>query len=393
MTDSQVVARLFGTLDRDSSLELWHISVNASHPLNNSGKGTRWGVHNVESYDVNGKTRWKMDGKNITARAHVRGSPNPYVVECLVGCAMQLDCLSVRHFFFTTVKIQPTDMTVFPLPEQHPLVEEEESYRGRRRRSRRSSRRRRSRRSSLSRRRRRSRRSSSSRRRRSPRRSPRRFRSGKAAAVEAVEAVEAVDLKTPEIGYYPASLRNRETFYEFKPVSNLTKMKESVFITFGTTESITNDHDQICETVLSAVTTGKRHDVHWMRQNGSPDHDRKVMLLKDLSDNKFLKNNIAAAARTVYMNYVVSLLEVDRVSALFSTIDFRPLKDLLYTGCLRFCWHNDIPYALEVAGTANQKSYLDALVGQYRPPEGVDVASPAPARRDFDNAPGAPRVP
>ena len=102
MTDSRVVARLFGTLDRDSSLELWHISVNASHPLNDSGKGTRWGVHNVESYDVNGKTRWKTisDGKNITARiarAHVRGSPNPYAVECLVGCAMQLNCPSVRQ--------------------------------------------------------------------------------------------------------------------------------------------------------------------------------------------------------------------------------------------------------------------------------------------------------
>lgn len=43
MTDARVVCRLFGSLDRDGSLELWHISVNALNPLNDSQRGIRWG--------------------------------------------------------------------------------------------------------------------------------------------------------------------------------------------------------------------------------------------------------------------------------------------------------------------------------------------------------------
>lgn len=75
--------------------------MNATHPLNDSGRGTRWGVHNLESYALaDGRTRWRADGTNVTpriARAHVRGSPNPYAVECLVRCATHLKCPSVRQ--------------------------------------------------------------------------------------------------------------------------------------------------------------------------------------------------------------------------------------------------------------------------------------------------------
>lgn len=101
MADPRVVSRLFGTLDRDGALELWHISVNPANALNDSQRGTRWGVHNIVSREVNGKTRWAtLDGANLTqrtARAHVRGTPNPYAVECLVRCAETLRCPSVRQ--------------------------------------------------------------------------------------------------------------------------------------------------------------------------------------------------------------------------------------------------------------------------------------------------------
>lgn len=101
LVHASVVCRLFGSRDRDGSLELWHISVNPLHPLNNSERGTRWGVHNLISYNVNGKTRWtNTKGSNLTqrnARAHVRGTPNPYAIECLVRCIEDLNCPSVRQ--------------------------------------------------------------------------------------------------------------------------------------------------------------------------------------------------------------------------------------------------------------------------------------------------------
>ena len=101
LDDPRVVCRLFGTLDRDRSLVLWHISVNASNPLNDSGGGTRWGIHGLVSHTVSGRTRWTtLEGINLTpstARAHVRGTPNPYAVECLVRCVEQLGCPSVRQ--------------------------------------------------------------------------------------------------------------------------------------------------------------------------------------------------------------------------------------------------------------------------------------------------------
>jgi len=104
MVDARVVARLFGTVGRDGSLELWHLSVNASHALNDTAAGTRWGVHNLESCAALGDrvTFWRTltDGKRVTsrnARAHVRGTPNPYAVECLVRCVERLGCPSVRQ--------------------------------------------------------------------------------------------------------------------------------------------------------------------------------------------------------------------------------------------------------------------------------------------------------
>ena len=101
MTDARVVCRLFGSLDRDGSLELWHISVNALNPLNDSQRGVRWGFYNVVSHTVNGKTVWtNLEGTNLTqrnARAHVRGTPNPYAIECLVRCVEHMGCPSVRQ--------------------------------------------------------------------------------------------------------------------------------------------------------------------------------------------------------------------------------------------------------------------------------------------------------
>lgn len=101
MTDERVVARFFGTLDKDSSLELWHLSVNQSNPLNNSQKGKCWGVHSIIRDETGVKTRWRgLDETKLTNRnseAHVRGCPNPYAVECLVRGVEMLSCPSVRQ--------------------------------------------------------------------------------------------------------------------------------------------------------------------------------------------------------------------------------------------------------------------------------------------------------
>lgn len=101
LLDPRVVARLFGTQDRDGSLELWHLSVHQKHPLNDSGKGTRWGVHGVVKDTSGHKVRWKsVDGATLTsqtAAAHVRGTPNPYAVDLLVRTVERLACPSVRQ--------------------------------------------------------------------------------------------------------------------------------------------------------------------------------------------------------------------------------------------------------------------------------------------------------
>lgn len=59
------------------------------------------GVYNVVSHTVNGKTVWtNLEGTNLTqrnARAHVRGTPNPYAIECLVRCVEHMGCPSVRQ--------------------------------------------------------------------------------------------------------------------------------------------------------------------------------------------------------------------------------------------------------------------------------------------------------
>lgn len=101
LTHPSVICRLFGTIERDGSLELWHISTSPSHTYNDNQHGTRWGVHNLIRDDSGSKVRWKtLNGKNITrttARAHVRGSPNPYAVECLVRVVERLGCPAVRQ--------------------------------------------------------------------------------------------------------------------------------------------------------------------------------------------------------------------------------------------------------------------------------------------------------
>lgn len=102
ISEQTVVARLFGALDKKGALELWHVSVNPFHRLNNSARGTRWGVHNIISDEnASGKTRWTtLDGKGVTsknARAHIRGTPNPYAVECIVRCGEFLQCPSIQQ--------------------------------------------------------------------------------------------------------------------------------------------------------------------------------------------------------------------------------------------------------------------------------------------------------
>ena len=100
LTDRRVVCRLFGEMDR-GTLTLWHISASSEHPLNDNRRGTRWGVHNVARDATGFQVRWKtLSGATITpknARAHVRGSPNPYAVECLVRVAERLACSMVRQ--------------------------------------------------------------------------------------------------------------------------------------------------------------------------------------------------------------------------------------------------------------------------------------------------------
>jgi hypothetical protein len=100
MTDSSVVCRLFGNVNK-KVFTLWHISINNGNPLNDSNKGKRWGVHNIILDKSGAKTRWKtISGKNITPRnagAHIRGTPNPYAAECLVRVSTRLNVTSVEQ--------------------------------------------------------------------------------------------------------------------------------------------------------------------------------------------------------------------------------------------------------------------------------------------------------
>ena len=100
MTDASVVCRLFGSVDRNV-LTLWHVSVNHANSLNDSDQGRRWGVYNIRRDTSGKKVRWRTsEGARITPRnagAHIRGTPNPYAVECLVRAAERLKVDSIEQ--------------------------------------------------------------------------------------------------------------------------------------------------------------------------------------------------------------------------------------------------------------------------------------------------------
>lgn len=79
-----LIACAFGTYSH-GNLELWHINVVKDHPVNDSQRGSRWGVYGIEKVIKNGKVRWSdvVTGTNLTMRNHekyVFGSANPYAV-------------------------------------------------------------------------------------------------------------------------------------------------------------------------------------------------------------------------------------------------------------------------------------------------------------------------
>lgn len=100
MDDGAVVARLFGTI-RGSDLEIWHLSVNKSHPLNDSHRGAHWGVYGVRLDTVPTKARWyDADGRQVTkqnSEQQVRGSPNPFATNCIYRTIRDFKCKSARQ--------------------------------------------------------------------------------------------------------------------------------------------------------------------------------------------------------------------------------------------------------------------------------------------------------
>ena len=91
MADPRVVARAFGALERGVFV-IWHASVNKAHPLNDAQRGAHWGLCNNVHYDgrywFHGTTRLTQ----ARAEAVVGGTPNPYLVQCLVGYSARRVC-------------------------------------------------------------------------------------------------------------------------------------------------------------------------------------------------------------------------------------------------------------------------------------------------------------
>lgn len=95
-----VVARMFGRV-RGRDLEIWHLSVRKSHPLNDGLRGERWGVYGLRLDSVPTKARWyTADGLKLTrsnSDALVRGSPNPNAVQLLYKVMKRLGCDVARQ--------------------------------------------------------------------------------------------------------------------------------------------------------------------------------------------------------------------------------------------------------------------------------------------------------
>lgn len=104
--DEGIVARLFGVLRKDRNrveLEIWHVSVNKTHPLNDAQGGRAWGVYGIRKKATahGALTRWETpEGDSLTKTTyaqHVRGSPNPYAVECLARTMSHFGCTDARQ--------------------------------------------------------------------------------------------------------------------------------------------------------------------------------------------------------------------------------------------------------------------------------------------------------
>lgn len=92
LASARVVARVFGVRETSGSFTIWHASVRKAHPLNASGRGTRWGVCNTIRFDGR---RWHGASGTLTQRraeAEVAGTPNPYLCECLARYGAARKC-------------------------------------------------------------------------------------------------------------------------------------------------------------------------------------------------------------------------------------------------------------------------------------------------------------
>ena len=80
-TSDETLALVFGEV-HGARMDLWHVSTNRNHPLNDSQQGRRWGMYGLERVTEGSKVRWKRpEGGKVTAHNHakaVRGTPNPY---------------------------------------------------------------------------------------------------------------------------------------------------------------------------------------------------------------------------------------------------------------------------------------------------------------------------
>lgn len=90
LTSDNVVVRLFGSVT-GSDVVVWYLGARKMHPLNDSSKGSRWGVFGIGKDSTSSKVRWVTEaGKKLTKRnseAQVTGSPNPYALQILVQVA------------------------------------------------------------------------------------------------------------------------------------------------------------------------------------------------------------------------------------------------------------------------------------------------------------------
>lgn len=104
LRSTNVVARIWGVQRQSRNVvefEIWHLSSNPSHSLNDSQGGKRWGVYGLTKVDGS-KVRWKCTdtGENVTKKTCqqiIRGSPNPYVTKLLKLSLEDMGCTSARQ--------------------------------------------------------------------------------------------------------------------------------------------------------------------------------------------------------------------------------------------------------------------------------------------------------